>query len=115
MLCYPFPRTDDTVAVSFMGINQDTRKWERISTHGGKLVENVVQAGANDVFKHGQEVADNAGYKLVFPVHDELVTEVPDTDEYSAHGLEACMSVVPSWAEGLPLAAEGFESYRYRK
>lgn len=115
MLCYPFPRTDDKGAVSFMGINQYTRKWERISTHGGKLVENVVQAGANDVFKHGQEVADNAGYKLVFPVHDELVTEVPDTDEYSAHGLEACMSVVPSWAEGLPLAAEGFESYRYRK
>lgn len=114
-LCYPFPQVNDKGAISFMGVNQYTRKWERIGTHGGKLVENVVQAGANDIFKHGALEADNDGYPLVFPVHDELVTEVPDSDKYTAGGLCAAMTRVPTWAKGLPLAAEGFEAYRYRK
>lgn len=79
------------------------------------IVHNCVQAGSNDVFRHGALEADKDGYLLVFPVHDELVTEVPDTDEYSAEGLAEAMCRVPDWAKGLPLAAEGFESYRYRK
>ena len=114
-LCYPYPQLDEKGAISFMGVNQYTRKWERITTFGGKLVENAVQAGARDVFKHGTMKADEAGYPLVFPVHDENVTEVPDTDEYTSAGLAACMTIVPPWAEGLPLAAEGFEAKRYRK
>lgn len=114
-LCYPYPKVDDHGAVSFMGVNQYTRKWERISTHGGKLAENVTQAGANDVFKNGTLEADRDGYKLVFPVHDELVTEVLDKDDFTAEGLCAAMTRVPTWAKGLPLAAEGFEAYRYRK
>lgn len=56
-----------------------------------------------------------AGYKLVLSVHDELITEVPDDPRYSADHLAALMSTVPPWATGLPLAAEGFEAYRYRK
>lgn len=83
---------------------------------GGLLiVHNCTQAGARDVFKHGALLADQAGYELVFPVHDENVTETPDTEEFSAEGLVDCMTVVPPWATGLPLAAEGFEAYRYRK
>jgi hypothetical protein len=79
------------------------------------IVHNCTQAGARDIFKHGGLLAERAGYELVIPVHDELVTEVPDTEEYTAEGLAALMSVVPEWAKGIPLAAEGFEAYRYRK
>lgn len=114
-LCFPYPKLDDKGGISFMGVNQYTRKWERIKTFGGKLCENITQAGANDVFRHGTLLADKGGYPLVFPVHDENVTEVPDSDEYSAEGLAKFMSAVPPWATGLPLAAEGFEAYRYRK
>lgn len=114
-LCYPYPQVDDRGGISFMGMNQYTRKWERIETHGGKLAENITQAGARDVFKHGELHADKAGYDVIFPVHDELVTEVPDTPEYSAEGLAEVMSIVPPWATGLPLAAAGFETKRYRK
>lgn len=114
-LCYPHPQVDDKGQISFMGIDQYTRKWQRIKTFGGKLAENITQAGARDVFKHGALLADQAGYALLFPVHDENVTETPDTDEFSAEGLVDCMTVVPPWATGLPLAAEGFEAYRYRK
>jgi len=114
-LCFPYPRVDDKGAISFMGVHMYTRKWERLKTFGGKLAENVTQAGARDVFKHGLQLADEGGYPLVFPVHDEQVVEVPDTEEYSVEELCSYMSTVPDWAEGLPLAAEGFTSYRYRK
>lgn len=114
-LCFPYPQVDEKGAISFMGINQYSRNWERVVTHGGKLVENCTQAGARDVFKHGTLRADEEGYPLVFPVHDENVTEVPDTEDYSAERLSAIMSEVPDWAGGLPLAAEGFETKRYRK
>lgn len=114
-LCFPYPRVDDGGKLSFMGINQYSRRWERITTFGGKLAENVTQAGANDVFRHGAKLSDAHGYPLVFPVHDELVCEVPDSAEYSAEGLSKYMATVPAWAKGLPLAAEGFEAKRYRK
>lgn len=114
-LCYPYPQVDEKGQISFMGNNMYTRKWERIKTHGGKLVENVVQAGARDVFKHGELRAYEAGYHAVFPVHDELVVEVPNTEEYSVDGLIDAMTIVPPWCEGLPLAAGGFEATRYRK
>lgn len=114
-LCFPHPRVDDKGAISFMGVHQYTRKWERIKTFGGKLAENITQAGARDVFKHGEHLADRAGYMTIFPVHDELVTEVPDTEDYTPEALSALMATVPEWAKGLPLAAEGFQAYRYRK
>jgi DNA polymerase len=48
-------------------------------------------------------------------VHDELVCEVPDDDRYTSKTLAMLMAERPSWAVGLPLAAAGFETHRYRK
>lgn len=114
-LCYLSPEVDDEGNCSFMGVDQYTRTWKRIRTHGGKLVENVTQAAARDVLFANMPAIDAAGYEIVLSVHDELLTETPDTDAYSSDTLAAMMSVVPPWARGLPLAAAGFETYRYRK
>ena len=113
-LCYPSPRIDDR-NVSYMGINQYTRKWERIKTHGGKLAENVTQAASRDVFKHGELAAEQAGYAVVLPVHDELVTYAPNSPVYNPERLGALMATNPDWADGLLLAAAGFEASRYMK
>ena len=43
-LCYPHPEVSDSASLSYEGINQFTRKWQRLDTYGGKLVENAVQA-----------------------------------------------------------------------
>jgi DNA polymerase len=56
-----------------------------------------------------------AGYLQVLEVHDELLTEADDDGQHSAEGLSQLLAVVPDYAPGLPLAASGFESYRYRK
>ena len=114
-LCYPAPKIDDKGRISYMGTHQYTRKWTRLHTYGGKLVENITQASARDVMAHGMLLADPAGYEILLTVHDELITETPDTDEFSHEGLAGLMADVPTWATGLPLAAAGFEAYRYRK
>lgn len=48
-LCYPSPRVEDDGGLTYMGVNQYSRKWERIRTYGGKCVENCTQAAARDV------------------------------------------------------------------
>ena len=112
--CYPAPQIKDN-AITYMGIDQFTKKWTRIQTHGGKLFENLVQAIARDVLAHSMPLIEAAGYKIVLTVHDEIIAETPDSPEFNAEHLSALMSTLPAWATDMPLAAEGFETYRYRK
>lgn len=114
-LCYPAPEVDDEGGISYMGVNQYTRKWERIRTYSGKIAENMTQAFARDVLAYNMPAIDEAGYEIILTVHDEIISETPDTPEYNAEHLAAMMSRVPHYAPGLPLAASGFEAYRYRK
>jgi DNA polymerase len=114
-LCYINPAVDDDGQITYFGVNQYTRQWGRIKTYGGKLVENATQAFARDVLAYQMPAIESAGYDIVLSVHDELLTETADTDEFSAEGLGAMMATAPHWASGIPLAAAGFETYRYRK
>jgi DNA polymerase len=113
-LSYPAPRVDGD-KISYLGLNQYSRKWSRISTYGGKITENMTQAVARDVFKASSFRIMKAGYRLALPIHDEFITYAPDTGEYSPDRLAALMAEAPDWAPNLPLAAAGFEGYRYRK
>jgi hypothetical protein len=84
-------------------------------THAGRVVENITQATARDVLAANLARVEAAGYKIVLSVHDELITETPDTPDYTAEKLAAMMATPPTWAADLPLAAAGFEAYRYKK
>jgi DNA polymerase len=114
-LCYPSPAIDDHNRISYMGVHQYTRKWQRLVTYGGKLAENVTQAVARDVLASSMPAIEAAGYDLVLTVHDEVISEAPDAPEFNADHLAGLMSTNPPWSTGLPLAAAGFEAYRYRK
>lgn len=113
-LCYPSPRKD-AKGLSYMGVSQYTRKWERLQTYGGKIFENLCQAVARDVMAHAMPLAERAEYRIALTVHDELVTEPVDDSAFNVEGLSNILSTVPSWGGGLPLSAAGYESYRYRK
>ena len=116
-LIYPSPRVGENrfggESITFMGLGLN-RKWGRIETYGGKLVENIVQATARDVLAHSMATLEAAGYPTVMHVHDEVITEVP-YGRGSVEELCALMSDGPKWSKGLPLAAEGFESTYYKK
>ncbi|QMP82780.1 DNA polymerase I [Escherichia phage vB_EcoS_011D5] len=101
--------------IKYQGENQTTRQWGSQYTYGGKLTENIVQALCRDILAWSMPGVEAAGYEIVLSVHDELITEVPDTDDYTTEELCALMCDLPIWAKGFPLAAEGDIMYRYRK
>lgn len=101
--------------IKYQGENQTTRQWGFQYTYGGKLTENIVQALCRDILAWSMPGVEAAGYEIVLSVHDELITEVPDTDDYTTEELCALMCDLPIWAKGFPLAAEGDIMYRYRK
>lgn len=113
-LCYPQPKVEDG-KLSYMGINQYSRQWCRLKTYGGKLVENATQAVARDVLTGAMPAIEAAGFEIVLSVHDELITETMDGAQDMVTELSALMSTPPAWAQDLPLAAAGFETYRYKK
>ncbi|MDP8051018.1 DNA polymerase [Pasteurella atlantica] len=114
-LCYPGIKIDDLNRITYMGIDTYTRKWKRLTTYSGKLVENITQATARDVMAVNMQLIERHGYSTILTVHDEVITEAPDTTEYSHQNLSELLSTQPKWATGLPLNAGGFEAYRYKK
>lgn len=117
-LVYPAPRLPEEGEMcdfSFMGVNQYTKKWERIPTYSGKLAENSVQGAACDLLLEAGPRLEAAGYHIVMSVHDEYITEIKDDNTRNHREMEKIMSALPDWADGLPLVAAGFEAARYRK
>jgi DNA polymerase len=101
-------------SLSYEGLNQTTRQWCRQDTYGGKLVENIVQAIARDCLAVAMLRLDEAGYRIVIHVHDEVVLEVPD-DFGSLEQVNAIMSRAIPWAKGLDLKAESYQTTYYKK
>jgi len=102
-------------SLTYMGVEQFTRRWKRLDTYGGRIAENLTQAAARDVLAHGMVAAEDHGFPVVLSVHDELICESVDRDYCSVERLVELMTKDIPWADGLPLAAAGFECKRYRK
>lgn len=100
-------------SITYMGVGA-SKKWERLETFGGKLVENIVQAIARDLLASAMMNVANAGYDIVFHVHDEIIAEAPDS-QGSVDEMCKLMSINPDWADGIPLSADGYECEYYRK
>ena len=97
-------------SITYMGIGT-TKKWERLETFGGKLVENCIQAIARDLLLYSMKTLSE--FSIVGHVHDELIIECPmDT---SIEFVCEQMSKAPSWAKGLLLRADGYECKFYKK
>ena len=87
-------------------------KWDKIESYGGKFVENIVQAIARDILAEAMMRLEEKGFNIVMHIHDEVVIE---SDSSSVEEINEIMSIVPSWAHGLILDADGFESGFYKK
>ena len=102
--------------ISYMGLNQTTRQWTRITTWGGKLTENVVQSIARDCLCDTLATLEAENFRPVMHVHDEVICEVPK-DEADARlaRLTEIMGTPPAWAPDIVLTADGFQSDYYKK
>ena len=93
------------------------RQWRVIPTYGAKLVENLCQAIAFDILSSFFAPLKKLGTELILDCYDEVVLLVDEdrvTPEFMKQ-VETVMTTPPKWAIGLPLAAEGWTSKRYRK
>lgn len=122
MLCYPRAKVEteyddgargDHDSVTYEGLNQETRKWQRLRTYGGKLTENIVQATARDILGAVLLRARNLGMEIVFHIHDEIIVEAPPAVTLQA--VEELFSTPPSWCADLPLKGAGYSTPYYLK
>lgn len=122
VLCYPYPRIANITtpwgaekdALHYHTVDGYTGKWGETKTYGGSLAENVTQAVARDLLAESLVRLEDAGIPVVMHVHDEVLVE-PKEGSVSLEDVEKIMSVVPEWAQGLPLASAGWIGNRYRK
>lgn len=91
------------------------RKWQKLETYGGKLVENIVQASARDLLAEAITRIENAGHQIVMHIHDEVVIDEPINSGITVADICALMNELPEWAEGLPIDADGYECGFYQK
>lgn len=89
-------------------------RWVTEYTYGGKLVENIVSGMARDLMVEGMINAEAGGYPVCLTVHDEIGGDIED-GQGSIDEFNRLVSVVPAWAQGMPLASKGFEAIRYHK
>lgn len=101
-------------SISYMGMDQTTKKWKRIETYGGKLVENCVQAVARDCLAQAIENLEAKGLPVVFHIHDEVVIDCR-ADTATLEDIVDIMSRPIPWAPGLPLNADGWVGGFFKK
>jgi len=99
--------------IVFMGQGQESRKWMKLKTWGGKLVENIVQAYARDCLAVAMLRLEKAGYSIVFHVHDEIIAEAPEDRRWE--DMAEIMGEPIEWAPGLLLRGDGYETKFYKK
>lgn len=117
-LAYVQPRLGENrwggTSITYSGVTTG-RKWGRLETYGGKLVEKIVQAVARDLLVHAMRLVAQAGHRIVMHVHDEIVIDEPLGSGFTVTDACQLMATPPDWADGLPLDADGYECDYYRK
>lgn len=115
-IAYPRARLTEVngeECITYERMNQETHKWEKAETYGGKLTENLVQAIARDILAVVLLREQEQGYDVVFHVHDETITEVPES--VSQQNVEALFGAPIDWAPGLPLKGASYTGQYYFK
>lgn len=112
VLSYWDARIEDDEIV-FMGQAGQSGIWAKVSTWGGKLVENIVQAYAADCLRVAMDRLDQAGFAICFHVHDEVVAEAPKGTDWRE--MADIMGQPIDWAPGLLLRADGYTTDFYMK
>lgn len=122
-LCYrhariePHPKFSGD-QITYWGEQQDKEKkskgWQKLSTYGGKLTENLIQAIARDVIADIITRLYDRGYLTTMHVHDEVVVEALKGTVTEKEVVELMREPI-SWAPGLPLNAAAFKTEYYMK
>ena len=113
-LAYVKPRIGENrfggESITYWGVGT-SKRWERLETYSGKLVENIIQGIARDLLFYSMKTLSDCF--IVGHIHDEIIIEC--TKDTSLSDICEQMSVTPEWADGLLLRADGYECNFYKK
>lgn len=113
-LAYVKPRIGENrfggESITYWGVGT-SKRWERLETYSGKLVENIIQGIARDLLFYSMKTLSDCF--IVGHIHDEIIIEC--TKDTSLSDICEQMSVTPKWADGLLLRADGYECNFYKK
>jgi len=102
--------------VTFWGNDSVTKQWTKQSLYGGLQCENIVQAASCDLLVDAMFRVEAAGYPVILTVHDEILSEPDDwRQDLNERHFAELMSVLPTWANGLPVSVGAWEDTRYVK
>lgn len=110
----PTPWNTVSHSVRFWAVDSFTKKWSEQDSYGGFWVQNAVQGTARDIMRDSMHRAEDSGYPIILTVHDEIVAQV-ERNKGDAGEFTKLVTTAPSWADGLPIVADGWEGSRYRK
>jgi len=107
-IVYPWPKLENKAGgktnITFFGQLPGKSAWGRVSTYGGKLVENATQGTAADIMANGAVNAEKAGFEILTLIHDQALAR---HDGRPIEEFCNCLTDLPEWAKGLPIDAEG--------
>jgi DNA polymerase len=127
------PWGEARLSLRFMGVHKKTRKWARMSSYGGSLVENIDQATARDMMAdalvridESDDYTDEYAFDLIASIHDEALSEGDDHPAAlnedtgkkffpAVKHYEGLMEQLDPCYAGCPVAAEGDRLMRYQK
>lgn len=113
-LAYVQPRIEENrfggESITYFGVGA-SKRWERMETYSGKLVENIVQGIARDLLFYSIRTLSHCF--IVGHIHDEMIIEC--SRGVSLEVICEQMARTPDWAKGLILRADGYECEFYKK
>ena len=99
--------------LSYWGQIRGKSIWGRCTLYGGMWMQHFSEGVGADLLNNGIIKSEAKGYKVASLIHDQILAykrEGQTIDE-----LVECMTDVPDWTEGLPVAADGQVQKYYTK
>ena len=93
-----------------------TGVWGTVRTFGAQILENASQSISRDITMEDKlECERRYGWHVPLDVYDEIVAEADEHDPDALDKLYAVMRRPRTWLPEIPIHAEGYTGYRYRK
>jgi len=104
-------------ALCYWGQIPGKANYGHVYLYGGKIVENITQAVAADLMSAAAVLAEKSGIEIATLVHDQCLAYCRDAAQAQEKLklLEKCMTTLPAWADGLPVAVDGKITPYYKK
>ena len=116
------PWGDKRLSLRFWGVHKKSKKWARMSSYGGSIVENIDQGTARDMMADALVRIDSGydseyDFDLLASIHDEAVAEgeVDGLEQEHEEEYRGLMTKLEPCYAGCPVAAEGEPLWRYQK